>query len=66
LAEDTAGFHRGSKIERDYRLLMQFQFSVIDIPTDWELARKLVPISLSGLHPGIASIARKYFKPGAA
>ena len=27
LAEDTSGFHRGSKIERGYRLVMQFEFS---------------------------------------
>jgi hypothetical protein len=64
LAEDTAGFHRGSKIVRDYRLLMQVEFSVVDVPTEWELVRKLAPIPLPGLHPGIASIARKYFTNG--
>jgi hypothetical protein len=61
LAEDTAGFHRGSHVTRDYRLIMQFEFSAIDVPTDYELARKLTPIEVPGLHPGIASIARKFY-----
>lgn len=61
LAEDTAGFHRGSTIERSYRLMMQFEFSAIEVPTDQELARKLDPVMVPGMHPGISSISRKYF-----
>lgn len=61
LAEDTAGFHRGSTIERNYRLMMQFEFSAIESPTEQELVRRLEPVPVTGLHPGIASIARKYF-----
>jgi hypothetical protein len=61
LAEDTAGFHRGSTIERDYRLMMQFEFSAIETPTDQELARKIEPVAVPAIHPGIASIARKYY-----
>jgi hypothetical protein len=61
LAEDTAGFHRGSTIERDYRIMMQFEFSAIETPTDQELARKIEPIAVPDMHPGIASIARKYY-----
>ncbi len=61
LAEDTAGFHRGSTIERGYRLMMQFEFSAIEVPTDQELTRKLEPVAVPDMHPGIASIARKYF-----
>jgi hypothetical protein len=61
LAEDTAGFHRGSSVERDYRLMMQFEFSAIETPTEYELMRKLEPVPVPGMHPGIASIARKYF-----
>ena len=60
LAEDTSGFHRGSKIEHGYRLMMQFEFSALDVPTDQELFRKLAPTSVADLHPGIASIARKF------
>lgn len=61
IAEDTAGFHRGSTIKREHRLLMQLQFSVIDIPTDYDLHDRFEPIAVSGLHPGIASITRKYY-----
>jgi hypothetical protein len=62
LAEDTAGFHRGSEVERGYRLVMQFEFSAIDCPTEFELARELVPIAVPDMHPGIASIARKFYR----
>ena len=61
LAEDTAGFHRGSTIERNYRLMMQFEFSAIEVPTEQELARELEPVAVPGIHPNIAGIARKYF-----
>jgi len=65
LAEDTAGFHRGTTIERDYRLMMQIEFSAIEVPTDQELARKLVPVEVPGMHPSTASIAHKYFASSA-
>jgi hypothetical protein len=65
LAEDTSGFHRGSALERDYRLIMQIEFSAIEVPTDQELRRKLVPVVVPGMHPSIASIARKYFASSA-
>jgi hypothetical protein len=61
LAEDTAGFHRGSTIERNFRLMLQFEFSAIESPTEQELVRKLEPVAVADLHPGIASITRKYF-----
>ena len=61
VAEDTAGFHRGTTLKRDYRLLMQFQFSLIDIPHDEDLAGLTRPTSAPGLNSGIASIARKFF-----
>ena len=61
LAEDTAGFHRGSTIEHKYRLMMQFEFSAIESPTEQELVRKLEPVAVPDLHPGIEAIAPKYF-----
>jgi len=64
LAEDTSGFHRGSKIERGYRLMMQFEFSALDVPTEQELSRKLTPVLVRDLHPGIASIVRKLYVSG--
>jgi len=63
LAEDTSGFHRGSKLERDFRLMMQWQFSVIDLPSEQELHRKLEPVRVPGLHPSIAAITRKFMIP---
>ncbi len=61
LAEDTMGFHRGSTITHSYRFMMQFQFSVLNVPTDQELMRPLIPIRVPGIHPGVASIARKFY-----
>jgi len=62
IAEDTAGFHRGTTLKRDYRLLMQFQFSLIDIPHDEDLAGVTKPTAAPGLNTNIASIARKFFR----
>lgn len=63
LAEDTSGFHRGSIIEHSYRLLLQIEFSALDVPTEQELYRKLKPVRVPGLHPGIGSITRKFMIP---
>ena len=63
LAEDTSGFHRGSIIEHSYRLLLQIEFSALDVPTEQELYRKLKPVRVFGLHPGIGSITRKFMIP---
>jgi len=49
--EETKGFHRGSAITRDFRLLMQLEFSVINIPTEQELAQPFPPIAVPGLNP---------------
>jgi hypothetical protein len=61
LVEDTKGFHRGSHITRDFRLLVQLEFSVIDVPTEQELATPWAPLPIVGLDPAIASIARKFY-----
>lgn len=61
LVEDTKGFHRGSQIERDFRMLLQLEYSVIDVPTEQELALPNAPIPISGLNPAVASIARKFY-----
>jgi len=61
LAEDTAGFHRGTTLASGYRLLMQFQFSLVDIPHAEEIKGRMAPVHLPALDPGIASIARKFF-----
>lgn len=61
LAEDTAGFHRGSDLRRGYRLLMQLVFGVIDIPHAEQFSCGIVKAKLAGLDPGIRRIARKFY-----
>ena len=61
LAEDTKGYHRGSNIARDFRLLVQLEFSVLDVPTDQELAMRFTPIPIPGLDPAVAAITRKFY-----
>jgi hypothetical protein len=55
-AEDTAGFHRGSK-PRDYRLLFVLEYAIIDIPDD----EKIDKITALRLDPCIRKICRKFF-----
>jgi hypothetical protein len=61
LAEDTAGFHRGTDLKQGYRLLMQFQFSLIDIPTEADLAGVTRVERIPSLDPYIAKIAGKFY-----
>ena len=61
IAEDTAGFHRGGTVSRDYRLLMQLQYGLIDSPLDEEFMQKIHPVPLEGLDKRLARMTRKYF-----
>jgi hypothetical protein len=61
LAEDTKGFHRGSAITRDFRLLLQLEFSVINTPTEQELAQPFPPVTIAGLDPSLAAVTRKFY-----
>ena len=58
------GFHRGSDIVSGHRMLLQLEFSVIDTPQVNELARTIEPCVVPGLHPGIARITHKFYRPG--
>ena len=62
LAEDTAGFHRGTTLKSGYRLLMQFEYSLIDIPHEEDLAGQTCPVCFPELNAGIARIARKFYR----
>lgn len=62
LAEDTAGFHRGSTVKHDYRLLMQFQYALLDIPHTEELEKKIVQFPLPGLNKNIGAIVKKFYR----
>jgi hypothetical protein len=59
IAEDTAGFHRGSTVLRNYRLMMQFQFSVLDIPAQEELDGRLAPAKLAHVPEELRDILAK-------
>jgi hypothetical protein len=61
IAEDTAGFHRGSTVLRNHRLLMQFQYSVLDIPSADELDGRLEPVKLPQIPPELRRILSKHF-----
>jgi hypothetical protein len=61
LAEDTAGFHKGTTLTNGYRLLMQLQYAMLDIPHEEEFVGGLDRTELYGLDPGIKRIARKFF-----
>jgi len=60
LAEDTAGFHKGTT-PKNYRLLLQLQYATLDIPHQEEFAGLVGKVRLDGLDPGIKRIARKFF-----
>lgn len=62
LAEDTAGFHRGMDPKRDYRLLLQLQYSAIDIPHAEENFSPVPRVEIPQIAPGIATIARKFVR----
>lgn len=64
IAEDTAGFHRGSTVKRGYRLLMQFQYSLLDIPHAEDVSGITRRAPLPGMNRSIARIAGKFFALG--
>lgn len=61
LAEDTAGFHKGTTLRRGYRLLMQLVFGAIDIPHAEEFTYGIAKAKIDGLAPAIRRIARKFY-----
>lgn len=61
IVEDTAGFHKGTTPKTRHRLLMQFEYSLIDIPHIEELSDKIRRVDIPSLHPAIARISRKFF-----
>lgn len=63
LVEDTTGFHRGMDPLKDYRLLLQLQYSAIDIPHAEEFFSRIPKVDIPGLPPGIAAIAHKFLRP---
>jgi hypothetical protein len=60
LAEDTAGFHKGTK-PKQYRLLMQMQYATLDVPHEEEFAGLVQKMNGKNLHADIRLIGRKFF-----
>ncbi len=61
LAEDTAGFHKGTTLKRGYRMLMEFQFAMLDIPHVEEFEDRIDPVHVEPIDAGIKKVARKFF-----
>jgi hypothetical protein len=61
LAEDTAGFHKGTTLKKNYRLLLQLQYAQLDIPHAEEFSCGVDKVRLGTLDPAIKRIARKFF-----
>jgi len=66
IAEDTDGFHRGSHVKHHYRILLQFEFSLIDIPVAEELENPITPVLIPDLDPALEPIVSKLFRSGRA
>jgi hypothetical protein len=60
LAEDTAGFHKGTTMTKGYRLLLQLQYAAMDIPHDEEFALGIERVRLKGIDPALKRIAHKF------
>ena len=61
LAEDTAGFHKGTTLKKGYRMLIELQYAMLDIPHLEEFGHRIDRARLDNLDPGIKMIARKLF-----
>ena len=60
LAEDTAGFHKGTTPRKGYRMILQFQFTSLDHPSDEEFICGVNKVRIEGVDGGIRQIARKF------
>lgn len=60
IAEDTEGYHRGSSVQKNYRLLLQIQFSLIDIPHVEELDRGVGKAQMPSMDASCKKIADKF------
>lgn len=61
LAEDTAGFHKGTTPSKGYRLLLELQFTSLDDPQEEEFVCGIDKVRIDNLDPSIKRIARKFF-----
>lgn len=60
LAEDTSGFHKGTTLRRGYRLLLQLQYAMLDIPHEEEFSANIRRVKMDALDQNIRRISRKF------
>lgn len=61
IAEDTRGFHRGTSVQEGNRIILQFEYSLIDIPMDEEFTDKIIKQKNPYLTQDIAPFVDKFF-----
>ena len=60
IAEDTSGFHKGTTLKKDYRLLMQLQYAILDIPHEEEFNATIAKVRVDGVPAGARRILQKF------
>jgi hypothetical protein len=60
LAEDTAGYHRGTTPKNHPRLLLQIQYAAMDIPHVEEFTLGITPVKIDHMNQSIKRIAKKF------
>lgn len=60
IAEDTAGFHKGTTPTKSHRLLLQIQYAMFDIPHMEEDSPAFHKVHIEGLDPNIKQICHKF------
>ncbi len=60
IAEDTSGFHKGTTPKTSYRLLLQIQYAMFDIPHPEEFSPDFKKVHIEGLDPAIKRICYKF------
>ena len=62
IAEDTSGFHKGTTPTKSYRLLLQIQYAMYDIPHIGEDSPVFEKVHIEGLPSSIQKICHKFVK----
>jgi hypothetical protein len=61
IAEDTSGFHRGTVPKKRPRLILELQYSNLDILNDWEDVKNIKRIKLDGLDNQTKRIVKNFY-----
>ena len=61
IVEDTMGFHRGSEVFDSYRLVLQLEYGLVDVPHIEEFTIGVRKHQANGLHKSIKKVLRKFY-----